>query len=460
MQTTEMEARPAGEFLGHPRGLYLLFATEMWERFSFYGMRALLVLSLIAATDAANPGFGWSKGDALRLYGWYTGLFYCTALLGGWLADRYLGQRRAVMIGGVIMALGQFTLAWGIHPGDASLPVFLTGLALMIAGNGFFKPSISTMVGELYPRGDARRDGGFTIFYMGINLGAFIAPLLCSTLGEDSRYGWSYGYLCAGFGMIISVIIQWTLASRYLGDIGKQPSAQRALVLAGGVHSPLTPEERDRLRVIFTLFIFVVMFWAALEQAGGSMNVFAASQTDRHLGGFEIPAGWFQSLGPVFIILLAPAFSALWSALAARGRNPAAPVKMALGLLLTGAGFLFMVAAAAQRDTSSAHLASLWWLVLAYLFHTLGELCISPVGLSLMSKLAPLRLASLVMGVWFLIYFVANLLAGYVGAFAEQFGEGHIFAAIAATLAVFAMILWAISGRLVQWMHGAEKPTR
>jgi len=429
----------------------------MWERFSYYGMRALLVLSLIAATDATNPGFGWSKGEALRLYAWYTGLFYFTPVIGGWLADQYLGQRKAVMIGGLTMAVGQLTLAVGIHPGSANTLVFVGGLAILIVGNGFFKANISTIVGELYSRSDARRDSAFTIFYMGINLGAFVAPFVCSTLGENSRYGWSYGYLCAGVGMICSVIIQFTLAQRYLGNAGRQPSARRSPANVDGTKARLTPEERDRLRVILTLFVFVVAFWAALEQAGGLMNVFASESTDRKVAGFEVPAGWFQSLGPIFILVLAPIFSRVWITLGHRGANPPAPLKMAGGLLLTGIGFLFMVAAVVQRDASVAHQAAMSWLVLAYLFHTMGELCISPVGLSLMTKLAPMRLAGLIMGVWFLIYFFANLLAGYVGAGAEKYGDLLVFGGIAATLGVFAVILWALSGRVVDWMHGAER---
>jgi proton-dependent oligopeptide transporter, POT family len=424
----------------------------MWERFSYYGMRALLVLSLIAATDSANPGFGWSKDDALRLYAWYTGLFYFTPLIGGWLSDRYLGQRTAVIIGGVTMAVAQFTLAFAIHPDRTSMVAFIAGLALMIAGNGFFKPNISTMVGELYAPGDARRDGGFTIFYMGINVGALLAPLVCSTLGENPQYGWSYGYLCAGVAMLGSVLIQLACAQKYLGDIGREPPALRALAQAGGIPVPLTAEERDRLRVILTLFMFVVAFWVALEQAGGSMTIFAAESTDRTVRGFEVPAGWFQSLGPIFVVLLAPLFSALWNVLARGNANPSAPRKMAIGLLLTGSGFVFMLAAITERETSPAHQATMLWLVLAYLFHTLGELCISPVGLSLMTKLAPLRFVSLTMGVWFLIYFVANLIAGYVGAYAQTLGETAIFSALALTLGVFAVILWLLSAPLVTWM--------
>src|SRR5262245_32330003 len=439
-------------WLGHPKGLYLLFATEMWERFSYYGMRALLVLSLVAGVQAANPGFGWSQAEALKLYGLFTGFVYFTPLIGGWLADNYLGQRKSVIIGGLVMAAGQFTLASAI-PGNLGL--FYAGLILLIIGNGFFKPNISTMVGDLYAEGDARRDGAFTIFYMGINAGAFLAPLICSTLGENPELGWRYGYMSAGIGMILSVIIQLAFARRYLDQVGVVPAAHRALAKAGGKKEPLTKEETDRLRVIFMLFVFIVLFWAAFEQAGGLMNLYAAEKTNRLVGAFEVPAGWFQSVNPFFIVVLAPLFSAMCGQLAASGRNPPTPRKMVFGLILTGIGFLFMVGAV--YDQAANGKASMWWLVLAYLFHTMGELCISPVGLSMVTKLAPLRLASLMMGVWFLINFVANWLAGYVGSFAESLGELTIFGGLAATLVGFALVLWIFSGTLIRWMHGAEE---
>ena len=451
MSSTTLPAVTRETWLGHPKGLYLLFATEMWERFSYYGMRALLVLSLVAGVEAANPGFGWTQSEALKLYGLFTGFVYFTPLIGGWLADNYLGQRKSVIIGGLVMAAGQFTLASAI-PGN--LQLFYIGLVLLVIGNGFFKPNISTMVGDLYEQGDARRDGAFTIFYMGINLGAFFAPLVCSTLGEDPTHGWRAGYAAAGVGMILSVIIQLAFSNRYLADIGKVPAAHRALALSGGRKEPLTPDEVDRLRVIFMLFVFVVLFWAAFEQAGGLMNLYASEKTDRMIGAFEVPAGWFQSLNPLFIVTLAPIFSAVWKRLGAMGRNPATPRKMVLGLVLTGIGFLFMVFAALESEGGAK--ASMMWLVLAYLFHTMGELCISPVGLSMVTKLAPLRLASLMMGVWFMINFVANWLAGIIGSYAETLGELAIFGGLAITLFVFAVVLWTISGMLVRWMHGAE----
>jgi len=488
--TTDVHV-PPGTFLGHPRGLFLLFVTEMWERFSYYGMRALLVLYAVAATHAANPGLGWNEPQALKLYAWYTGLTYFTPLFGGWLADNYIGQRKAVIIGGILMALGQFSLASPLDTLGMSAPwsasvigiafpetptSFYVGLFLLILGNGFFKPNISTMVGDLYKQGDARRDGAFTIFYMGINLGAFLAPLVCSTLGEDPAHGWRMGFLAAGIGMTLSVIIQLAFAQRYIGDIGREAAAKRSLAMAGGMKHPLTQDERDRLRVIFVIFTFVVIFWAAFEQAGGLLNLFADQYTNREVGSFTVPTGWFQSLNPLFIVLLGLPFSMLWSKLGERGRNPKTPVKMYLGLLQVALGFMFLVVAVFEMQRTGDMKSGMIWLILGYLFHTTGELCISPVGLSMVTKLAPLRLGSLMMGVWFMINFVANTLAGYIGAFSENMGEYDwmvalaldvgvreeqagllgVFGGLAVVLIAFSILLWAISGRIVQWMHGAE----
>jgi POT family proton-dependent oligopeptide transporter len=442
---------PEGEILGHPKGLFLLFATEMWERFSYYGMRALLVLTMVAAANSANPGFGWTNAQALELYGIYTAFSYFTPMVGGWLADNILGQRRAVILGAFIMAVGQFTLSASVAK---DLNLFYIGLAVLISGNGLFKANIATMVGELYKPGDARRDAAFSIFYMGVNLGAFLAPLVCSTLGESADYGWKYGYFAAGCGMTLSALIQIFLSQRFLGDLGRQPSAHRSKALAGGVKKPLTLEERDRLRVILMLFVFVVLFWAAFEQAGGLMNLYASEKTDRMLGTFEVPAGWFQSVNSLFIIILAPLFGMLWVGLAKRGKPMPTPIKMMVGLLLTGVGFVFMVGAVFDQGAHGK--ASMIWLVMAYLFHTMGELCISPVGLSMVTKLAPLRLASLMMGCWYLTNSVANYLAGKIGVLAQTAGDLTVFAGLAVTLAVFAIALWFLSGRIVDWMHGAE----
>ena len=482
---------PSGTFLGHPKGLYLLFVTEMWERFSYYGMRALLVLYAAAATHAVNPGLGWAEPQALTLYAWYTGFVYLTPILGGWCADNWLGQRKSVIIGGLVMAAGQFMLAAPLDTmgtsGAFSLSAlgvafpetptsFYVGLLLMVVGNGFFKPNISTMVGDLYPQGDARRDGAFVIFYMGINTGAFLAPLVCSTLGEDPAYGWRVGFIAAGIGMLLSVLIQLAFAQRYIGDVGREPAAQRSLRMAGGEKKPLTQVERERLRVIFVIFTFVVIFWATFEQAGGLMNLFAEKYARREVGAFLVPTGWFQSLNPLFIILLGIPFSMLWNRLGAQGKNPPTPVKMYLGLAQVALGFVCLVLAVFEMQSSADMKSSMIWLVLAYFFHTTGELCISPVGLSMVTKLAPLRLASLMMGVWFLVNFVGNTLAGYIGAFTEHMGDyawmvdlatgmgvkaEHagllgVFGGLAVVLLAFSLVLWMISARVVTWMHGAE----
>ena len=468
-----MSQAPAkSELWGHPKGLYVLFTAEMWERFSYYGMRALLVLTLVAATEAANPGFGMSDADALSLYGLYTGLVYFTPILGGWLADNYLGQRRSILFGRILMAAAQFTL-FAATP--HSLELFYVGLGLLIAGNGLFKPNISTIVGDLYPQGDARRDSAFSIFYMGINLGAFIAPLVTSTLGESADFGWRWGYFAAGVGMTLAVLTQAFFFPRYLGDVGIVPGAKRDRELTGGVKQPLSKVEHDRLRVILFLFVFVTVFWLAFEQAGGLMNIYADRYTDRVIGGTEVPAGYFQSLNPLFILLFAPVFSFLWMWLNKKDKSPDAPIKVFTGLILTSIGFVFLILGLFEIQVSGK--ANMMWLILAYLFHTLGELCISPVGLSLMTKLAPLRLASLVMGVWFLMPAIANYLAGMVGAFSEKADQYEfsinlaqsiglepqysgllvVFGGVAVGLLVFAVILWSISGMLVKWMHGAER---
>jgi POT family proton-dependent oligopeptide transporter len=289
---------------------------------------------------------------------------------------------------------------------------------------------------------------------MGINLGAFLSPLIASTFGENPMWGWKFGYLTAGIGMTLSVIIQMLFAHRYLGEVGVQPSAKISLERSGGVKQPLTQVERDRIKVMLAMFVFVVLFWASFEQAGGLMNIYASERTDRMLTSFnfEVPAGWFQAMNPFYVILFAPLFSLLWSKL---GRyNPSTPIKMVLGLVLTALAFLFMVGAVYDQKVNG--LASMWWLAAAYLFQSMGELCISPVGLSMTTKLAPLRFASLMMGLWFLINFVAGILAGFIGSYAEHFGELAIFGGIVVANLVFAVGLWGVSGKLVDWMHGAE----
>ncbi|ENH7395826.1 peptide MFS transporter [Vibrio vulnificus] len=440
------------QYFGHPRGLFLLFGTELWERFSYYAMRAILVLYLTDTT--INGGLGWSTKDALDLYGTYTGLVYITPLIGGYLADNYLGQRRSILIGGALMAIGQFTLAL---PADAlglgSLHTFYLGLALLIAGNGLFKPNISTMVGDLYQEGGNRRDGAFTIFYMGINLGALIAGVVSGSV--TTEFGWKAGFVAAGIGMLISLVMQMALAQSWLGDIGREPAAKRDLAIKKSAQKEaLTKEEVDRIKVILVMSLFTIVFWAGFEQAGGLMNIYTQQYTDRMIGSFEIPAAWFQSLNPFFIITLAPVLAVLWVKLGKR--EPNSPVKFALAMFFLALGFLCMVGAVVEQSGDTSVKTSMLWLVGAFFFHTLGELCLSPIGLSLVTKLAPLRLASLMMGAWFGCNAIANYVAGYVGSHVGELGAMAIFSGIAVTATVSGVILLLFSNQLVCWMHGAE----
>ncbi|MFL5580220.1 MAG: peptide MFS transporter [Gemmatimonadaceae bacterium] len=444
--------------LGHPRGLGLLFVAEMWERFSYYGMRALLVLYLVNALR-------WDSARAANLYGTYTMLVYLTPLIGGYLADRLIGTRRSLVLGGAIIAAGHFTMA---VPG---MTTFYTGLGLIIVGTGFFKPNVSTMVGQIYRDGDPRRDSGFTIFYMGINLGAFLGPLVCGFLAQNDRFGWHYGFAAAGVGMVLGLIAYVWGRDRYLPGIGLRAvekggsagdrsrnettgaaegsgalhgiggAVVGALVgwfLGGGsilglimgatIGAALAVtvlgthgEERKRVIALFIVVFFVIFFWAAYEQAGSSMNLFADKYTNLDVGGFRVPSSWFQSVNPFVILLFAPAFAVLWGRLGRAGKEPSTAMKMTIGLFLLGVGFLFMVEGGRRADGGT--LVSPWWLVMAYAFHTWGELCLSPVGLSYVTKVAPWRFASLLMGVWFLANAAANKVAGSLAAFTPLPGE-------------------------------------
>ena len=461
---------PVGDFFGHPKGLFLLFGTELWERFSYYAMRAILVLYLVDQVQSqGGHGLGWTNAEALRLYAWFTGLVYITPLIGGWLADNYLGQRKAIIFGGTLMAAGQFMLgtphAW--IPGQETL-FFYVGLALLIAGNGLFKPNISTMVGDLYEEGDHRRDGAFTIFYMGINVGAFLSGIVVGSVVAAFGGNWQAGFICAGIGMVLSLLIQLMFARRLLGDIGVTPAAElsRAQQLKDGKdgHEPLTAVERDRIKVILIMGLFTIVFWAGFEQAGGLMNIYANEFTNRNLGSFEVPTTWFQSLNPLFIVVFAPVIASIWVRMG--DSEPSSPVKFGMGLVLLGIGFLFMVGAVLQQGGDPSVKTSMIWLVGAYFFHTMGELCLSPIGLSMVTKLAPLRLASLMMGAWFGFTALANYAAGFIGSFighgdtASQVDNAMaIFGGIAITAAVSGLVLFLLSNKLIDWMHGAEGPS-
>ncbi|MCC7232618.1 MAG: peptide MFS transporter [Bacteroidia bacterium] len=451
---------------GHPRGLYVLFVTEMWERFSYYGMRAIFVLFLTKALLMSDK-------DASNIYGSYTGLVYLTPLLGGYISDRYWGNRRSILVGGLLMAIGQFLMFMsGNTLGTSSTnALMLAGLTFLIIGNGFFKPNISTMVGQLYPKGDKRVDGAFTIFYMGINLGAFFSPLVCGGLGDTGNVGdFKWGFLAAGFGMLISVITFEFLKNKYLvtpdgtavgmppkhdhnkEEVVKEKASPKtntgkvagifvlglilifafnrflgldligSMIFASAIAIPaliitdasLSPDEKERIWVIFILAFFVIFFWSAFEQAGASLTLFADQQTERHIGSWEMPASWFQSINPLGIIILAPIFSSIWLALGKRKAEPSSPMKMAFGLLLLCLGYVVIAIGVKGVD---AHVKiSMWWLISLYVLHTMGELSLSPIGLSMVSKLAPVRFASLLMGTWFLANAAANKLAGSLSA--------------------------------------------
>lgn len=447
----------------HPPGLYMLFFTEAWERFSYYGMRALLVLYL--TSSLISGGLGFDKAEAMSLYGTFTSLVYLTPIIGGYLSDRFLGQRLAVTIGGITMAAGQFALFSSQTKGALYL-----GLFLLIIGNGFFKPNISTIVGQLYPEGDKRKDAAFTIFYMGINLGAFIAPLVCGTLaenifavrqgGEVIHYGFKYGFLAAGIGMVVGQLVFNLLGNKYLGDLGKKPVGKVKKADDGSqedVNRPLTAQEKRRTAVIFILVAFVIFFWTGFEQAGSSMTIYTKDFINRNAFGTELPVSWFQSLNPVFIVIFAPIMGKLWINLARRPQGDLnIPTKMASGLILLGIGFLLMVGAVLQRGGAGddvAVKANMLWLVGAYWFHTIGELCLSPVGLSMVSKLAPKKFASLLMGVWFISSSVANKLAGVLAGFMDQLGHMEIFGGIAVAVIICGFILLSLNKKLTAMME-------
>ena len=452
-------------FFGHPRGLSTLFFTEMWERFSFYGLRPLLILFMTAAL--AEGGFGFERGQASAIVGIYAGSVYLTSLPGGWIADRLLGLRRAIFWGAVLISLGHISI--GFASFALSRAPFFIGLVLIVLGTGLLKPNISAIVGDLYPEGGARRDAGFSIFYMGINTGAFFGQIITGFLGE--LIGWHWGFGAAGVGMLIGLVWYAIAARPTLGNIGMEPTrdpdpvvAARQhrigwLVVIGGlallgivivlatlgvitidpqavgermayvlvglavaffayifIAGGLTSDEKKRIGVVFVLFVFAAIFWAAFEQAPTSLNLFARDFTERTIGGFEVPALWFQSINSGFIIIFAPVFAAMWMALGRRGIDLSSPTKFAAGLFLTGIGFALMVPAAnIVLGSGGVVKVSAWWLTFSYLFQTLGELAISPVGLSSMTKLSPRKYVGQMMGIWFLASSLGNLIAGLVG---------------------------------------------
>ena len=428
----------------HPKGLYLVFLTGMWERFSYYGMRGILMLYLTKTW--LEGGLAFDKATASLIYGFATGLTYFTPLIGGWIADNFLGQRRAVLLGGLIMFFGEFALfSINTHFG------LYLGLFLLIIGNGFFKPNISALVGGLYESGDKRLDSAFSIFYMGINLGAFLAPLITgfltdnifATHGVDAQgkeiilsYGYRYGFLAAAIGMLIGELIFVFFAQKYLGDLGLQPKGGKKKIQElseAEVQKPLTKEEKERIAVIFIYFFFAIFFFAGFEQAGSSLTLYTDNYINRTVMGFEIPTAWFQSVNPLFIVLLAPVFASFWGT--KMGQRLTTPFKMGMGMILLGVGFFFM---------------------LTYLTHTIGELCLSPVGLSTVTKLSPPRLAGLMMGVWMMAAFFANAAGGVIASYVEKLGASVVFAAVSGFVILCGLGMILLNKKLQAMMHGVK----
>ena len=435
----------SSELFGHPKGLYILFFTEMWERFSYYGMRAILVLYLVAEVKSNNAGLGWSNGDALSLYGTYTMLVYVMSIPGGWIADRFLGQKKSVLYGGILLVAGHSILA------VEQMWAFYSGLGLIILGVGMLKPNISTMVGGLYKQGDIRRDKGFTIFYIGINLGAFLSSLIVGYVGEV--HGWHYGFGLAGIGMTLG-LIQYVLGQKHLASVGNFIGDSDNQLDKDALKQPLTKIEKDRVIVLFVSFLLVIVFWGAFEQAGGLMNIYAKENTNRLLLGWEIPASWFQSLNAMFIIFLGTSVAAYWAKRKLHNKVSTSLFKMIVGLVVMGMGFFFMTAAALEFETSGS--SAMYWLVLAYLFHTVGELSISPVALSYITKLAPVKYGSLMMGVYFAMTGFGNKIAGLLGESAEGLGELTIFTGIAVFSVLFGLIVLIFRKKLEILTHGSE----
>jgi POT family proton-dependent oligopeptide transporter len=472
-------------FFGHPRGLSTLYFTEMWERFSYYGMRVLLILFMTAPVAAGGLGFETSVAGAV--YGLYTSMVYMTSLPGGWIADRLIGQRRAVLYGGILIACGHFSMAF------PSLTTFYLGLTLIVLGTGLLKGNVAVIVGQLYAPGDVRRDAGFSIFYMGINLGAFIAPLVTSYLGQ--RINWHLGFTVAGVGMVLG-LVQYVLGAKYLGDAGLRPvpaaspaaaaqlkrrvqiwggaAVTLAVAVAAGMYTSAIPisvkqvadaagifllgltlaffawlflagdwtrTERKRLYAILALWLAAVVFWSEFEQAGSTLNLFADRATRSSILGWAFPSGYFQSLQPLFIITFAPVFAWIWIRLGSR--QPSSPAKFGVGLLFVGSGFALLVVAASL----SAHGVKVapYWLVVTYLLHTFGELSLSPVGMSAFTKLAPARVAGLMMGVWYLGISVGNFIGGRLASLYTSMPLAHLFGAIGAVGIIAGLIMLSLA---------------
>ncbi len=430
-------------FKEHPKGLYILFFTEMWERFSYYGMRAILTLYMITEATQKNPGLGWDDAFALSIYGWYTMAVYVMSIPGGIIADRWLGQKKTVLYGGILLVFGHSILAID------TIWAFATGLTLIVLGVGGLKPNISTMVGGLYRKGDPRRDHGFTIFYIGINLGAFLASLVVGGVGE--LYGWHYGFGLAGIGMLLGLSV-FLYGHKYLKNIGEPPTKRDETKVA--IKTPLTKIEKDRMVVLFLSFIVIIAFWAAFEQAGGLMNIYTNSKINRMFLGWQIPTSWFQSLNPFFIMTLGTVIASFWLKRQRSNKEASTLFKMAVGIMIMGTGFLMMSGASIQ--STNAGQAGMYWVIAAYLLHTIGELCASPTALSFITKLAPVKYGSLMMGSYFAATGLGNKVAGLLGESASHAGELQIFIGIFIFAAVFGFLLLIFLKKLKALTHGAE----
>ena len=520
----ETRDRSDTAFFGHPRGLSTLFFTEMWERFSYYGMRAFLMLFMVAPKD--RGGMGLSAAEAGVVYGMYTASVYLMSVPGGWIADRFLGLQRAVLIGGILIMCGHIALAL---PMEES---FYAGLGLVVLGTGLLKPNISAIVGRLYGADDARRDSGYSIYYMGINVGALIAPLACGFLAEsesfrtflsnqglDPNSAWHYGFGAAAVGMFFG-IVQYALGTRHLKGAGRLPAPpeneaaarRNRFILVGALAAvfglpvlfyalhdagivsiedsfsylltvlPIAlftslliwgctnTDERRRLAVIMVLFAGAAMFWFCFDQAGSSLTLFTERHTERTLLGFEFPASWFQSINAFFVILLAPVFAILWVVLAKRGKEPSAPAKFGAGLVLVGLGFAVVIPAAITIDGPDTTMSALigveydpvqvspMYLVMLYFVHTVAEMCLSPVGLSSMSKLAPERIGGLVMGIWFLAASVGNFLAGQAAGFAEPIKHVTFFTVMVLLPAALGIVLFILTRPIKRMLARSGEP--
>ena len=448
-----MNAIAERQWFGHPRGLATLFFTEMWERFSYYGMRALLTLYMVGSVQ--QPGLGFSVAKASQIYAAYTALVYLSNVPGGYIADRWLGHYRAVFIGGCIIAAGHFSMA---IPG---LPFFYTGLGLIVIGTGLLKPNVSTMVGSLYSKDDERRDAGFSMFYMGINLGAFIAPLIVGWLGQKSN--WHLGFGAAGVGMIFG-LIQYSMGRKYIVGIRhEKPSVDAVAVAADDApqedkpvsRAPLTGTDWARIGAIVLLTLFALLFWAGFEQAGSSLTLFADRATRLTVLGFNYPSSWFQSVEPMFVILFSPVFAWIWLTLARRHKEPSSPLKFTLGLFFLSLSFLLIVPAAHAFQQSNGRVSPMW-LIGLYFLQMCGELCLSPVGLSMVTKLAPAHLVGLMMGVWFFATAMGNYVAGWVAGFLQDRTYSDVFQAAFLNLIIATVILALLIKPIKKMMRGVK----